>query len=775
MRSLRSTPELIKGGGRPAPAEPRFQDRDLLARDARGTVWATSNGPVLDYRAEGHLSAMLAERIIACTREALTRHPRVWSFADYSAVPTYDLDARRAITEWVAGQPRIVESHVLVVGALPSQAVSLSQAEIGTRMVVHEDHASLYEARAYVLAAQSHAGAVPAKFPSPPSGAVPVLVPGALIDGRYRVEQMLGAGSSGRVYRCHDVGLDRPTAVKLFRPGRRALEEGQREARALGSLRHEHVALVYTFAEHADFPFLAMELIDGISLAKLVDLHRSRRMAFPLRPALRILAQAACGLSAMHEGGLIHRDVKPENIIIESGTGRAVLVDLGTVYDRAGGPHDEDMVLGTPAFLAPELWSGEAPSPPSDVYALAATAYEVFTGEPPFTAPEAFDLMDSHLLDEPPLLSSRRRELTALDDLFRSSLAKDPAVRPCSAAIFARRLRRLLDGTNTDAPAPGLVLAEEGYLCGAMGFSGDIHVDIHCVHEVSQDTATKGGELGRFAHAVEGGPGQLGVLLYEPLMGINARTLLGAFDAECPGMPVFGAAAAGPWGPMVETWQVHRGEVMRDGAVMMVLKGDFELVHAASTGTIPTGQVMRVTSAEGNIIRALDGRPALEVWREAIGVPETVTVEETASWALGIERNGEGSGEWTVLAPFQYDALAGTIVLQADVAEGSRLMFHQRNPEVILDRAKAMAIELKSALANRRVAAMLTFECGARTCPFLGLAATQEENAMVEAHLAPPGTPWLGLMAWGEIAPAGCSNEFFNYTYPIALMCVPET
>ncbi|MEZ4441484.1 MAG: FIST C-terminal domain-containing protein [Polyangiaceae bacterium] len=261
------------------------------------------------------------------------------------------------------------------------------------------------------------------------------------------------------------------------------------------------------------------------------------------------------------------------------------------------------------------------------------------------------------------------------------------------------------------------------------------------------------------------------MLLYEPLMGINARTLLGAFDEACPNLAVLGAAAAGPWGPMVETWQVFEGEVMRDGAVMMVLKGDFELFNAASTGTIPTGHVMRVTSADGNVIRELDHRPALEVWREAIGVPETVTVEETASWALGIERGREGSGDWTVLAPFQYDAEDGTIVLQADVPEGSRLMFHQRNPEVIMDRTKAMAEDLKRRIGDRRVGAMLTFECGARTSPFLGLDASREENAMVEGYLAPDGTPWLGLMAWGEIAPAGCNNEFFNYTYPIALMC----
>ncbi|MEZ4339863.1 MAG: hypothetical protein R3B82_24850 [Sandaracinaceae bacterium] len=106
-------------------------------------------------------------------------------------------------------------------------------------------------------------------------------------------------------------------------------------------------------------------------------------------------------------------------------------------------------------------------------------------------------------------------------------------------------------GRTPTRPAPGLVLAEEGYLCGAMGFSGDIHVDIHCVHEVRQDTATKGRRARSLRPRPSSGPGNSAFSSTSRSWASTPHTLLGFFDAECPNMPVFGAAAAGPQGPMV--------------------------------------------------------------------------------------------------------------------------------------------------------------------------------------------------------------------------------
>ncbi len=329
-------------------------------------------------------------------------------------------------------------------------------------------------------------------------------------------------------------------------------------------------------------------------------------------------------------------------------------------------------------------------------------------------------------------------------------------------------------GASVQGVASAGVLGEDGYLCGVMGWSGDIAVDVHRVTDVSEATTSKGAELGAFAKSVEGGPGQLGVLLYDPLTGANARELLEGFDAACPGMALLGGAAAAPWGPLVETWQLYRGEALRDAAVMMVLKGDFELVHATSTGTIPTGQPMTVTASMGPVLQSLDDKPAFRVWREALGLPETVMLEETASWALGVEC-GHGSSDWTVLAPFNYDAEQEAIGFAVDVPEGTAVRLHKRSPEVILDRTRAMANALREVVGERSVAAMLTFECGGRTTPFLGIDATREEHELVQSALASEGTPWLGGILWGEIAPVGRGNEFFNYTYPIALMCRPSS
>ncbi|MCA9620191.1 MAG: FIST C-terminal domain-containing protein, partial [Myxococcales bacterium] len=328
-----------------------------------------------------------------------------------------------------------------------------------------------------------------------------------------------------------------------------------------------------------------------------------------------------------------------------------------------------------------------------------------------------------------------------------------------------------LVGASVQGVASHGFIGEQQFLCGVIGWFGDLTFATHCEEEVSRDTEAKGRRLGAFANDLPGGPGALGVLLYDPLMDTNVRSLLQAMDAACPGLTVMGAGAGGPWGPMVETFQIHEGRVLRDAAVMAVIKGDFELFTGVSSGTHATGLAMRVTRAEGNTIQQLDDLPALDLWREATGLPDTATHDDMSSWGLGVERGGEGSDEWAVLAPFNYDREARSITLQVDVPVGTRVMLHQRNPDEIVDRARGMAEELASRIGSRRVGAVLSFECGARTTPYLGLTGAQREHAMVEGAVAPNGAAWLGLLAWGEIAPVGSRTECHNFTYPIAVLC----
>jgi serine/threonine-protein kinase len=279
------------------------------------------------------------------------------------------------------------------------------------------------------------------------------LDPGALIDGRYRVLRELGRGGMGAVYLAEDVALERKVAVKVARTELRwALSRFRREAAALAAIRNEHVVAVHAFGYHEEMPFFVMEHVDGEDLASIVEMHRRARAETPLYRAIEIIADVARGLAAVHASGVLHADIKAENIVIERGTGRAVLVDFGLAHDarrelaRTSSVDDTldgtEPMLGTPQYVAPELyWADDArPTAQSDIYALAVVAHELVTGVVPFDAPEALAVLEMHR-DEPLRAPSLLRPaLAPLDPLFASALAKDPAERPQTAAAFAARL-----------------------------------------------------------------------------------------------------------------------------------------------------------------------------------------------------------------------------------------------------------------------------------------------------------------------------------------------
>ena len=191
------------------------------------------------------------------------------------------------------------------------------------------------------------------------------------------------------------------------------------------------------------------------------------------------------------------------------------------------------------------------------------------------------------------------------------------------------------------------VMEEEGFVCGAIAFAGELDISAHALGEIHVETRAKGAELGRVA--AETGPegAKLSVILYDPLSSVNARTLAHGFKESAPNVPLIGAASGGPWGPIVETFQVFGKQVKQRSAVVLNISGDFDVITAASTGTQPTGEVMQVTRSEDNRILELNGQPALDVWAKAIGLRGELTLEETASWALGVERGGPGEEQWS--------------------------------------------------------------------------------------------------------------------------------
>jgi hypothetical protein len=316
---------------------------------------------------------------------------------------------------------------------------------------------------------------------------------------------------------------------------------------------------------------------------------------------------------------------------------------------------------------------------------------------------------------------------------------------------------------------------EGGFAVGAMGFGGPgLRAATGHQAAVEVEPARKARELARGIRESLGVPPQLFVLIYDPLGGVDVNELLAGMRGEVD-CPIVGGAAGQPSGPVASTYQYHDDVATSGGAVALGLAGDFTLDLGICHGTTPTGIVMTLTRAEGNKLLALDDRPALDVWRECVGLPENeqINQDHTAALAMGIERtvmrDGREEPVYLIRAAFGFDRQRGGIVVQAAIPEGSKIMFHHRTVAVVKEGTAEMGRELAERLRDKRPWAVLGFECGARTAPFLGAADTLEENLLLQQVVA-PRAPWLGIIAWGEIAPCGDEPAFFNYTYPLVVL-----
>jgi eukaryotic-like serine/threonine-protein kinase len=263
-----------------------------------------------------------------------------------------------------------------------------------------------------------------------------------LLAGRYVLDEPIGAGGYCEVWRATDTVLTRQVAVKLLHPGYashgEALARFKAEARHAGALSHENVARVYDFGEPTDGQsYLVMELVDGPSLADVLA-----RGPLGVRPTMDMVAQVAAGLQAAHTAGLIHRDVKPANILFTS-EGGVRITDFGIAHAVGTAPvTSTGMVMGTPGYIAPERVSGAQAGPASDLYGLGIVAYECLTGSQPFRG-GALDVAIAHRdRPLPPLPVSVPAEVAAF---VMTLTAKDPAWRPASAGEVADQAGRLRD------------------------------------------------------------------------------------------------------------------------------------------------------------------------------------------------------------------------------------------------------------------------------------------------------------------------------------------
>ena len=275
-----------------------------------------------------------------------------------------------------------------------------------------------------------------------------------LIDGRYKVVRRLGAGAMGVVYQVEDVLLARPAAIKLIDPSLATTPEAEksllREARALARLRHSNVVQAYAFGSFSDRLFFAMEYVDGESLEDIIVRLAETGDRLPLEEALSIVTSVAAGLSEAHAHEIVHRDVKPSNIVIERGTGRPVLIDFGIARELTGSVRSSFVVAGTPSYMAPEqaIHDRSLFSHKIDLYALACMAFELVTGHPVFDEQDAYAMLHAHISKTAPKLSSVRPEYAGLDAVFARALAKEPRDRYESCDAFAADLARVARRTG---------------------------------------------------------------------------------------------------------------------------------------------------------------------------------------------------------------------------------------------------------------------------------------------------------------------------------------
>jgi beta-lactam-binding protein with PASTA domain len=284
------------------------------------------------------------------------------------------------------------------------------------------------------------------------------LAPGALVAG-YRVESRIGAGGMAMVLRARDEALGRTVALKILAPGRAGDAEFRerfvRESRAVAAVDHPHIIPVYAAGEADDVLYLAMRFVPG------GDLHSVIKREGPLAGdrAVDLLTPIASALDAAHAAGLVHRDVKPANILVDAGPGRPehpYLSDFGLAKGSAAsaGLTGTGQFLGTPDYAAPEQISGKPARPQTDQYALACVAFTALTGSLPFARDESMAVLWAHVYDPPPSVTSYRRDLPgAVDGVLARALAKAPGERYASCAEFAGALRAALDAASPPATA----------------------------------------------------------------------------------------------------------------------------------------------------------------------------------------------------------------------------------------------------------------------------------------------------------------------------------
>jgi predicted Ser/Thr protein kinase len=472
------------------------------------------------------------------------------------------------------------------------------------------------------------------------------------IVGSYRIDGLLGRGGMGVVYSARQTGVGRQVALKVLADQLSSTPDFvarfEREGRIQASLEHPHVVTVYEAGESEHGLYIAMRLVRGSTLAELMQ-----EGTLDVRRTLALLSQVADALDAAHAAGLVHRDVKPQNVLVGD-AGDAYLGDFGLT--RVGGENGGTVtggLVGTLSYLAPEVIEGRGAEPASDRYAFAAMLFEALTGNVVFPRGTTVATLFAHSSEPPPRISGRRPELPpALDELFARALSKNPGERPESAAALVTGAGEIIEAAGQaelGPPKPSLSALDENTLEPApraappsprRGVASRVAVWLACgavagaaVALVLGALLDDDGEAGTGAPATLAGATVLGSSLDEPGRSVDCRG-----RSPRPGSPsctimqtgLPGRTLVVPAEGVIRRWAVRsaRGEVglsvvrSRSGETKQVARSQNEFVNGSGVHVFHTDLAVERGDRLGLV--AIPG--------SAVGVRTGVAGAETNRW-----------------------------------------------------------------------------------------------------------------------------------------------
>jgi len=291
-----------------------------------------------------------------------------------------------------------------------------------------------------------------------------LVAPGDILDDRWLIEARIGQGAMGSVFRGRDAKLDRKVAIKILAPEHcrkpKVLARFEREAKLMQTLRHPNIIQLFGVGRRGALPYIVMQFLEGMTLG---DVLKKKGGKLTPGETLAVVKQIAAGLSFIHHHGLVHRDIKPQNIIVSPG-GRVTILDLGVVRDKSNpGLTKAGAMVGTPYYMSPEQIQGtDEIDKRTDVYALAAMTFELLCGRPPFLGQSNFEVLHAHrYLDVPDASELNKAVTKQVAKVLANAMSKKREDRPLSATEFSADLEAFFGSQQVVDPAVAFAFLDE--------------------------------------------------------------------------------------------------------------------------------------------------------------------------------------------------------------------------------------------------------------------------------------------------------------------------